>query len=184
MKFEGHPSILQTDTISVQRKEPVAARTEFRAAADKQSNQPGFTMGAIADAMMAFAKPLIDATDGSMEQINKALALSQCCWNLAITPEANREDLIQKMQSNFQMNDAEFESFRRDMIMPMLERHKEMFPLYHNKTSPTASPRVFSPRPPIPSPPPPPKPAAIDPYAPCPCGSGKKFKFCCRNKGK
>lgn len=23
--------------------------------------------------------------------------------------------------------------------------------------------------------------ANVDPYAPCPCGSGKKFKFCCRN---
>src|SRR3954469_20818886 len=22
---------------------------------------------------------------------------------------------------------------------------------------------------------------ALDPYAPCPCGSGKKFKWCCQN---
>jgi hypothetical protein len=23
----------------------------------------------------------------------------------------------------------------------------------------------------------------INPYAPCPCGSGKKYKWCCRNQG-
>ena len=25
---------------------------------------------------------------------------------------------------------------------------------------------------------------AIDPYAPCPCGSGKKYKWCCRDKAQ
>lgn len=26
--------------------------------------------------------------------------------------------------------------------------------------------------------------ARVDPYGPCPCGSGRKFKFCCRAKAK
>lgn len=28
------------------------------------------------------------------------------------------------------------------------------------------------------------KPPRIEPYEPCGCGSGKKFKFCCRAKGR
>lgn len=34
-------------------------------------------MGAIADAIVAYAQPLIDQTDGSLEQLNQALAMSQ-----------------------------------------------------------------------------------------------------------
>jgi hypothetical protein len=33
-------------------------------------------MGAIAEAFVAFAKPLIDQTDGSHEQLNKAFAIT------------------------------------------------------------------------------------------------------------
>ena len=45
-------------------------------------------MGAIADGFAAFAQPLIDQTDGSMEQLNKALAIAQLCFNLASCPKA------------------------------------------------------------------------------------------------
>jgi hypothetical protein len=51
-------------------------------------------MGAIADAMSRFAQPLIDATDGSPEQLQRAFTLSQLCWNLAITPEEKRDGLL------------------------------------------------------------------------------------------
>jgi hypothetical protein len=27
-------------------------------------------------------------------------------------------------------------------------------------------------------------PNATEPYAPCPCNSGRKYKFCCRAKGR
>ena len=37
-------------------------------------------MGAIADAIAAYAQPLLDETDGSLEQMNKALAVTQLCW--------------------------------------------------------------------------------------------------------
>jgi hypothetical protein len=36
-------------------------------------------MGAIADSFVAFAKPLINQTDGSIEQLNKAFAIAQLC---------------------------------------------------------------------------------------------------------
>ena len=40
-------------------------------------------MGAIAEGFVAYAQPLLDQTDGSEEQLNKAFAISQLCFNLA-----------------------------------------------------------------------------------------------------
>jgi hypothetical protein len=57
-------------------------------------------MGAIADALPRFAQPLIDATDGSPEGLQRALSLSQLCWNLATIPEAKREQVLAEMQPN------------------------------------------------------------------------------------
>jgi hypothetical protein len=36
-------------------------------------------MGAIPEAIAAYAQPLIDETDGSLKQMNHALALAQLC---------------------------------------------------------------------------------------------------------
>jgi hypothetical protein len=82
------------------------------------------------------------------------------------------------------MDDEEFDDFRRSVISPMIERHPEMFPLMHQ--------RVF--RDPSPSVPPPPEESrkaatgdkypGTDRYAPCPCSSGQKHKFCCGKKGR
>ena len=44
-------------------------------------------MGAIAEGFVAYAQPLLDQTDGSEEQLNKAFAISQLCYNLALLPE-------------------------------------------------------------------------------------------------
>ena len=44
-------------------------------------------MGAIADAFAAYAQPLLDQTDGSEEQLNKAFTISQLCYNLALMQE-------------------------------------------------------------------------------------------------
>jgi len=57
-------------------------------------------MGAIADALSRFAQPLIDATDGSPEGLQRALSLSQLFWNLATIPEAKREQVLAEMQLN------------------------------------------------------------------------------------
>ncbi len=63
-------------------------------------------MGAIADAMCRFAQPLIDATDGPPEQLQRALVLSQLCWNLAITPEQDRDDFLATIQPALTMDDG------------------------------------------------------------------------------
>jgi len=137
-------------------------------------------MGAIADAMSSFAQPLIDATDGSSEQIQRALTLSQLCWNLAITPEEKRDEFLANMQPTLKLDDGEFQEFKRTVVTPMIRRHQEMFPAMQRKGA-------AGPSHPVPSltiPPSAPR-RPVKKYAgtgrnePCPCGSGKKYKVCC-----
>jgi hypothetical protein len=88
-------------------------------------------VGAIADAFVAFAQPLIDQTDGSVEQLNRAMMLAQFCYNLGLMPEDQREEAIRQMQSSLQMDDVELENFRRYVMRPMMRRHETMFPHMH-----------------------------------------------------
>lgn len=44
----------------------------------------------MAEAFAAFARPPIDRTDGSEEQWNSALAMTQLCDNLALLPGDSR----------------------------------------------------------------------------------------------
>ena len=136
-------------------------------------------MGAIADAIVGYAQPLIDMTDGSLEQMNKALAISQACWNLSIMPETERRSVLDGMHSSMGMSDLEFADFERSVVAPMIRRHEEMFPRLHGRQS--LEPPDWEPRPPR---------ARVDRpfieqgsqpdrYDPCPCNSGKKYKFCC-----
>ena len=140
-------------------------------------------MGAIAEGIAAYAQPLIDQTDGSIEQVNKALTISQICWNMSLLPEDKRDQMLSEMRPSLQMDEDQFDEFRRSIIDPMIRRHQEMFPLMHRRDSTAASPSGPSPR--VYS-----KAAAgeaypgTEPYAPCPCQSGRKYKFCCRRKGR
>ena len=68
-------------------------------------------MGAIADAILAYAQPLIDQTDGSTEELHKALTISQVCYNLALLSEKERNEHIDAMQEAFEMADEEFAEF-------------------------------------------------------------------------
>ena len=92
-------------------------------------------MGAIADAVAAYAEPLLDQTDGTMEQINRAFGLAQLCWNLALLPDG-LEETLGDIRSSLGMDEREFETFRRDTIAPMIRRHHEMFPHMHGSASP------------------------------------------------
>jgi hypothetical protein len=116
--------------------------------------------------------------------MNKAMSISQICWNLALLPEEKRDDLLNDVRASFQMDEDEFDEFRRAIVEPMIRRHQEMFPLMHRRISATAPPSDPAPRG-LPS-----KASSreaypgTDPYAPCPCQSGRKNKFCCRSKGR
>ena len=145
-------------------------------------------MGAFGEAFVAYAQPLLDQTDGSEGQLKKAFALSQLCYNLSLMPEDGRDQALSEMRSSFQMDDKEFDDFRRSVVVPMVQRHQKMFPHMHlpraanflqSGPSPSASALRASPRsgargeayP------------GTDRYAPCPCNSGRKYKFCCGKTG-
>jgi hypothetical protein len=136
-------------------------------------------MGAIADAIVAFAQPLIDQTDGSPDQLNNAFGLAQLCWNLALLPEEGRDGAIVEMRQTLKMNEDEFEALRRSIIVPMIHRHHEMFPHMHRQGSMKPSRKAFA------SQNRPKMPVRTEKYpgtgrnAPCPCNSGRKYKRCC-----
>jgi hypothetical protein len=143
-------------------------------------------MGAIADAIMAYAEPLIEGTDGSHEQLQNALTLTQLCYNLALLPEDQREANISEMQHSLKMDDKEFDAFRRSIVDPMIRRHYEMFPLMHRRGSlgPTQSGPSLGARPSPTTEASRERYPGTDRYAPCPCNSGEKYKFCCGKKGR
>ena len=132
-------------------------------------------MGAIAEGLVAYAQPLIDQTDGSLEQLNKAFSLTQLCFNLALLPEDSRDKALREMRQSLTMDDEEFDEFQQSILAPMIRRHQEMFPLMHRRGSTAASPsgpslQAHS------------RAAAgeaypgTEPYAPCPGKSGRRYQ--------
>ena len=103
-------------------------------------------MGALAEAFVAYAQPLLDQTDGSEEQLNKAFAISQLCYNLALLPDDRRDTMLSEMRPTLGMDDAEFAAFRRSVIVPMIRRHEEMFPGRHRRRFGDSAPSPASPR--------------------------------------
>lgn len=91
-------------------------------------------MGAIAESIVAFTQPLLDETDGSLEQVNKAFAIGQMCWNLAITPAHERDEMIAMLRLSLEMEDEEFESFCNTVVQPMIQRPIDMFPGLHGRS--------------------------------------------------
>ncbi len=137
-------------------------------------------MGAFADAMSRFAQPLIEATDGSPEDLQRALSLSQLCWNLAMTPEGARDRLLADMQPTLKMDDDEFQEFIRGIVTPMIRRHQEMFPgMQHSRAIDPSRPVASRAMPQPASRRPEKKYAGTGRNERCPCGSGKKYKVCC-----
>jgi uncharacterized protein YecA (UPF0149 family) len=129
-------------------------------------------MGAIADSIAAYAQPLFDETDGSLPQVQRAMAIAQMCWNLAILSEGEREKAIEDMKPALEMTDEEFADFRQDVILPMIQRHHAMFPGLNKGAQRTSSIPTLTSSPTKKYP-------GTDRYAPCPCGSGRKYKWCC-----
>ena len=127
-------------------------------------------MGILANSMMEYAQPLMDDTDGSEEQLNKALSIAQVCWNLAIMSKEEREESFSSMRSDMKMNSDEFLDFKENVIEPMILRHQKMFPRMRKQASKVSEPR----RPPRET-----KYSGTGRNAPCPCHSGKKYKKCC-----
>jgi uncharacterized protein YecA (UPF0149 family) len=129
-------------------------------------------MGAIAEAIASYAQPLFDQTDGSMDKMNRAMAIAQMCWNFALLPEDRRNAAIDEIKPALKMTDEEFAEFRLHVILPMIRRHHDMFPGMHVRSKPISSmvDVVSSPTKKYPG---------TGRNASCPCGSGRKYKLCC-----
>ncbi|MDD4539495.1 MAG: SEC-C metal-binding domain-containing protein [Lentisphaeria bacterium] len=151
-------------------------------------------MGAMADAMAAYAQPLLDETDGSLEQMQKAFDTAMLCWNLAVLPEAGREKRIADACKSLATNHVDAAAVRRNVVEPMIRRYNEMFPDSSRLDSllgGAAAPRRGKPsggRRALPNmdelsveiiPPKQEKFPGTSRNAPCPCGSGLKYKRCC-----
>lgn len=140
-------------------------------------------MGAIADAFANYAQPLLDDTDGSMGQMNKAMSIAQFCWNLALASEPEKENLLLAMRETLGMEESEFEDFRSSIIEPMIKRHYQLFPNLPRrgeKREPSPRPQTQRVPKPVVSPSPIPKKSGkVGRNDPCPCNSGKKYKKCC-----
>ena len=118
--------------------------------------------------MVAYAQPLLDETDGSLEQMQNAMSIAQTCWNLALLSGTELEEMLASIRPALKMDDSEFAGFHQSVIIPMIERHHEMFP---NMPRVGAEPATQPPQ---------------DKKFPgtgrnelCPCNSGKKYKRCC-----
>jgi hypothetical protein len=87
-----------------------------------------------------YAKPIIDATDGSFEAIQKALNIAMLFWNLSVLrDDGKREEALSEMVARIGEADrAEFEETARMMI----ERHRTMFPEMHAGDSRSVISRV------------------------------------------
>ena len=134
-------------------------------------------MGAIAERFVAYAQPLIDETDGSPEQLKKALSISQMCFTLAQLPDDKQQSFLNDARQELGMDDQQFDELRQSVIEPMLRRHKQMFPLMHRRASTGQSFDELGAKAVEKYP-------GTDRYAPCPCNSGKKYKFCCGKRGR
>ncbi len=145
-------------------------------------------MGALAEAMVAYAQPLLDQTDGSHEELNKALSLSSLCYTLGQLPAANRDEALSRMRSSVEMSDEDFEEFKSSIVLPMIARYDAMFSKAVLNVRPIAShdarsitlPAELSGRAQPITIEPPAKKSEPLPYSLCPCNSGKKYKFCCK----
>jgi hypothetical protein len=84
-----------------------------------------------AQQMADYAKPILDATDGSFESVQSALNIAMLFWNMAVTRDAAKReempaDMVQRMG---RAERPEFEETARMMI----ERHRTMFPEMHRE---------------------------------------------------
>jgi hypothetical protein len=141
-------------------------------------------MGAMAEGFVAYAQPLLDQTDGSVEQLNKAFSISQLCFNLALLPDDRRDTMLNEMRLTLKMDDEEFDGFRHSIVVPMIRRHQEMFPQMHCRVSTGPAPSTPSLRAHTRKASPAERYPGTDRYAPCPCNSGQKYKFCCGVRGR
>jgi hypothetical protein len=97
---------------------------DIGAAADYFENRE--RRGGLAQQMIEFVQPLLDNSDGSKEQVEKAISFGMLCWNIAILPRAERAAEIEAAEHDIAKTDEDREAFR-DLAELMLARHEKLF---------------------------------------------------------
>jgi hypothetical protein len=86
-----------------------------------------------AQQMADFCQPLIDASSGDLDGLNKAMSLGMVFWNLAVLDdEEARKEMLDDLVEKLTVPEEEKEEFRR-LTRDMIERHRRMFPEMHNR---------------------------------------------------
>ena len=84
-----------------------------------------------AQQFLDFAQPLLDSTDRSKVETQRALTLAQFLWNVAVTRDTEkREAMLEELLRDI-TPDTEREAFA-GIARDMLQRHREMFPELHS----------------------------------------------------
>ena len=87
-----------------------------------------------AQQMMDFAQPLIENSDGTADGFSKAMTMAMVFWNLAITREEAREEMMTAILSKDA--DPEVRSEFHVMAKLMIARHEAMFPELEARNEP------------------------------------------------
>ncbi len=79
--------------------------------------------------VMRFSQPLIEAAEGDLEKIERAMTLGMVFWNIAVAEEGGEEMLAIALEhiTKTEEDAAEF----RALAASMVERHVQMFPELH-----------------------------------------------------
>ena len=84
---------------------------------------------ALADLDFEYAKPIIDAMDGSLGSMQMALNMGMLFWNISILrDETARQEALAEMAR--QVDESERPEFEQTARM-MIDRHRAMFPELH-----------------------------------------------------
>ncbi|MBM4005736.1 MAG: hypothetical protein FJ295_21025 [Planctomycetes bacterium] len=92
-------------------------------------------MGSMTNAIVEYARPLLETTDGDERKMNRAMGLAVACWNLALIPSSERDNQLAKTFTPLAEQGIDVEEFTKDVLQPMIERHKGMFPDLHEQGS-------------------------------------------------
>lgn len=90
--------------------------------------------GGSGNAIQSFLQPLIDQTDGSPEQVEKAISLGMLFWNMALTPDDI--DLTQELrQTLVEVGIADPDEQKEFFALARreVERHRRLFPEMHRR---------------------------------------------------
>jgi hypothetical protein len=115
---KSKPAARKSKKTRSRKKPPVRPRRE----------EPIFDVGGgmgPADAMVKLVQPLLDLTDGSPEQMNKALTLGMTAWNLDLLPPEEREKAMQNVIEAKGWSGETAEDFR-ELVNFLIQRKRAL----------------------------------------------------------